>query len=463
MLLFYFLCVIHICWSLPVQRKAILRYENALNFMKQYGYLKEDKGNFSSYTNREELSETIKTVQRFGALKETGRLDDATMKLMSTPRCGNADVLNGKRHKRYILVKGWNKRHITYHVKNWPTKLGSKTVDALINKALKTWGDYGNLKFRRKSTEDADIIVSFNQGDHYDGFPFDGRGYVLAHAFFPLPGSSLAGHIHFDADEKWVKSTPNQISYGGTDFFSVALHELGHSLGLGHSTDERSIMFAYYKESDENIRLSQDDIYAMYKLYIQRPIVETTKATTTKPQTTTRPTNSTPPTNTTPRSPKFIPIPNFTQKRTTQESTTTTPSTKKPPIWKGRKLKSKPDICQVKFDAVAKICGKIFIFKDEYIWRLQDHNQSLPNNPVPLRQIYPNLPGTIRKIDAAYQKGDGNVILFTGDVYWEYDGLNFTRNSPRSVKDYGIPEGSGGVDAVLTSEVNGLSGCPQTL
>lgn len=49
--------------------------------MKQYGYLKEDKGNFSSYTNREELSETIKTVQRFGALKETGRLDEATMKV----------------------------------------------------------------------------------------------------------------------------------------------------------------------------------------------------------------------------------------------------------------------------------------------------------------------------------------------------------------------------------------------
>lgn len=56
--------------------------------------------------------------------------------------------------------------------------------------------------------------------------------------------------------------------FPGTDFYSVALHELGHSLGLGHSTDPTSVMFAYYKGDDETtLQLSQDDILAMYQLY----------------------------------------------------------------------------------------------------------------------------------------------------------------------------------------------------
>lgn len=115
--------------------------------------------------------------------------------------------------------------------------------------------------------------MGFSRGYHGDSYPFDGSGMVLAHAFFPgnseTPG--LEGDIHFDDDESWVDLTDQERQEGvqGTDFFTVALHELGHSLGLSHSTVPTSVMFPYYKgwDEDSNNLLDYDDILGMYNLY----------------------------------------------------------------------------------------------------------------------------------------------------------------------------------------------------
>ena len=67
-------------------------------------------------------------------------------------------------------------------------------------------------------------------------YPFDGKGRVLARAFFPSNGRA-----HFDEDETFTDGTSS-----GTNLLWVAVHEFGHSLGIHHSDVRNAVMCPYY-------------------------------------------------------------------------------------------------------------------------------------------------------------------------------------------------------------------------
>jgi hypothetical protein len=102
-----------------------------------------------------------------------------------------------------------------------------------------------------------------------------------------------------------------------------------------------------------------------------------------------------------------------------------------------------PNVCKGNFNAVSMLRGELFIFKDAYVWRLTDKFK------IKVRQIFPSLPEEVHRIDAIYERETDNaIIMFSGDQYWVYDGVNFIEDSPRPLSDYGI-EDTAKVDAAL--------------
>ncbi len=100
-------------------------------------------------------------------------------------------------------------------------------------------------------------------GSHGDGKAFDGNGGVLAHAFFPISG----GDIHLDEDEIWDKMLNGVTTHPDKEsLLKVAIHEIGHSIGLRHTSVKSAVMNAYYASS-QNIAFSADDVYGAQSLY----------------------------------------------------------------------------------------------------------------------------------------------------------------------------------------------------
>uniref|UniRef100_A0A8C5WFC9 Peptidase metallopeptidase domain-containing protein n=1 Tax=Leptobrachium leishanense TaxID=445787 RepID=A0A8C5WFC9_9ANUR len=206
---------------------------------------------------RKAFIEKITEMQKFFGLNVTGILNTETMNVMKSPRCGIPDVAE------FSLFPGrpkWNKRHLTYRILNGTPRLKFAVVVDIIKKAFKVWSDVTPLTFTRIHCLNAvvDIIIKFASRAHGDGSPFDGPNGTLAHAY--APGKGIGGDAHFDNDEQWSIAQP------GIDLFLVAVHEFGHSLGLGHSADPKAIMFPIYNFV-EPFKLSRDDIKGIRILY----------------------------------------------------------------------------------------------------------------------------------------------------------------------------------------------------
>lgn len=150
---------------------------------------------------------------------------------------------------------------VSYYLGNLASRLPRDQVEREVLRGLTEWSKYAAILFSPAAdpAQVRTISILFAARAHGDGYPFDGPGGVLAHTFYPSPPNPepIAGDMHFDDEENWNIGTE-------VDVFTVALHEAGHALGLGHSDNPNAVMYPYYRRSTA---LAEEDIAAIRELY----------------------------------------------------------------------------------------------------------------------------------------------------------------------------------------------------
>ena len=106
------------------------------------------------------------------------------------------------------------------------------------------------------------ITLSFSDHTEANTFVFDGEGGALA--CVSVNGSSKS--ITFDSGEKWeLQSRPHHRgSTGAFHLLPVAIHEIGHVLGLKHSAKAGDVMVPFYIPG--RLALSANDVAELARL-----------------------------------------------------------------------------------------------------------------------------------------------------------------------------------------------------
>ncbi|OXA40439.1 Interstitial collagenase [Folsomia candida] len=424
----------------------------AMMYLERFGYIERD--DMPRSMEMKEAVPPLMAFQKMCGIDQTGELDTKTVEMMNTPRCGNKDMmrvplqnysddddsyyLETNRVQRYVLNQHrlkWTKRSVTYRMGMFSQEMQKhvteKQVLDAIHTAFQMWSDVTNLDFAYRPKEKrVDIELSFTTRNHpQDGYPFDGPGQVLAHAF-PPGESSISGDVHFEDEENWHVHSPK-----GTDVLFVAVHEIGHALGLSHSSTKGAIMAAFYGGYHPKLKLHQDDIDGIQAIYGKREVLRPQKilpqqtapppTTTTPRTTTTTPRTTTTTTTTTPRT-------TTTTMTTTPRTTTTTlpPTTRywkdvevderwKTPKISGNPNTGRPDLCQGgKIDAITTLNdNKIYVFKGAYVFQISPTGEGvLPGWP---NHIGYTFPGLETNLDAAATRENGKQIL---EIHRHQDG-----------------------------------------
>lgn len=266
------------------------RFKNALNakpdgmlrgaadrYLENFGYRRASSAPQAEAGTDGGSARAIRLFQTVNGLPETGQIDDETRARMTRPRCGCPD-----HQARLFAAAGraflprqcrWEKDTLTYALKAPTDDLEVAFTVSEIQQAFDTWEAVGVIGFQKVDPDapDLDIEVAWVAADSDPSFSMVGD--VIAHADFPGECHRIRETgpkpIFFDDSENlW---NVGQVT-DAFDIRTVAIHEIGHILGLLHENQNQdSAMFPFVDMDFRRWDLHPDDIANLKALYSVRP------------------------------------------------------------------------------------------------------------------------------------------------------------------------------------------------
>jgi hypothetical protein len=197
----------------------------------------------------ETIAEAVTLFQRTHNLCVDGMVNEETLRLIRTPRCAFPDIIRPE----YVTTTPWDHTNLTYRFDESLKKLNLDiaTSQNAFRTAFAKWQAISKLTFTESTSHFDFSVFSYDFGSK------DGK-YA---GTYPPPW----GDMYYDIQETWSVDDPPS---GNVDLIGLALHEIGHAIGLDHSF-KGTVMYGYFNENGVEIRrnLAADDVNGVNALY----------------------------------------------------------------------------------------------------------------------------------------------------------------------------------------------------